>query len=226
MNISKLIGGLFVVSLIIMTAFTMTAQDIKLPAPSILGGMPMNKVMASRHSVRDFDPTRDVDRETLGQILWMTVGINRPEAEPGNAAKAANRTNPTALNRQEIRVYLFGKDGVWEYMADGHLLKHISNGDHRKILSGTKQFSQDFVTDAPYIILFVADLTGLPQDEPTRQMSLIDAGIACENLNLACVSTGLATVPRATMDKESISALLGFSDLQIPVLNNPVGYPR
>lgn len=204
----------------------MTAQNIKLPAPSTQGGMPMNKVMSSRHSVREYDTAREVDNATLGQILWMTAGINRPDAKPGHGGMVANRTNPTALNRQEIRVYVFGKDSVSEYVADGHMLRLVCAGDHRKLLAGTAQFSQDFVTDAPYIVLFVADLSGLPEDEATRQMALIDAGIACENLNLACVSEGLATVPRATMDKEAVSSLLGFTALQIPVLNNPVGYAR
>lgn len=225
MVITKLISRIFVVSLHLITSMTMTAQDIKLPAPSTKGGMPMNKVMASRHSVRSFDSKRDIDKATLGQVLWMTAGINRPDAKPGNNG-AANRTNPTALNRQEIRVFVFGKEEVWEYIADGHLLRTVWHGDHRSLLAGNSQFTQDFVVDAPYIILFAADLSGLPEDEATRQMAMIDAGIACENLNLACVSEGLATVPRATMDKSAISTLLGFTALQIPILNNPIGYAK
>jgi len=204
----------------------MTAQDKKLPAPTTKGGMPMNEVIATRHSVREFDTKRDLSDATLGQLLWMTAGVNRPDAKPGHNGMIANRSNPTALNRQEIRLFVFGKEGVWEYIAADHSLKQVKTGDHRKLIAGTSQFSQDFVLDAPYGIVFVADLADLPDDEATRSMALIDVGIACENLNLACVSEGIATVPRATMDKAAISALLGFTDKQIPMMNNPVGYAR
>ena len=80
--------------------------------------------------------------------------------------------------------------------------------------------------DAPCSILFVADMTGLPEGEQARQMAMVDIGIACENLNLACASEGVATVPRATMDIRGIEALLGLTPLQIPVMNNPIGYAR
>ena len=45
-------------------------------------------------------------------------------------------------------------------------------------------------------------------------------------INLFCAANGLATVPRATMDGEGIRQLLGLDARQIPLLNNPVGYPR
>ena len=45
----------------------MTAQERKLPAPSFSGGMPMNEVVANRHSVREFDATREISDSTLGQ---------------------------------------------------------------------------------------------------------------------------------------------------------------
>lgn len=53
----------------------------------------------------------------------------------------------------------------------------------------------------------------------------IDAGIACENLNLAVTAAGLATVPRATMDVAALAKALKLTPSQIPVLNNPIGYP-
>jgi len=43
---------------------------------------------------------------------------------------------------------------------------------------------------------------------------------------LACSALGLATVPRATMNVEAVSRLLGLDDKQIPMLNNPLGYAR
>lgn len=207
-------------------AMTMTAQDMRLPEPARNGGMPINTVMTQRHSVRDFDSTRNIDPQLLGQVLWMTLGVNRPEAGAPKDSKPANRTNPTARNWQEIRAFIFGREGVWEYVPENHSLKMVANGDHRAIVAGTKGFSQEFVLDAPYSVVFVADMERLPQDEHAREMALVDAGIACENLNLAATSLGLATVPRATMDSDAIRSLLKLSPRQLPIMNNPIGYPK
>lgn len=210
----------------IITALIMTAQEKKLPAPSTTGGMPVNEVMAQRHSVREFDASREIEDSTLAQLLWMTAGINRPDAEPGRFGAPANRTNPTARNWQEIRVFVFDKRGVWEYVPSTNSLVLAKDGDHRSLVAGTREFSQEFVREAPVSIVFVADLSQLPDDDQVLAMAYVDAGIACENLNLACTSRGLATVPRATMDRTGISELLGLTSRQLPLMNNPVGYPR
>lgn len=204
----------------------MTAQEKKLPAPSFTGGKPMNEVVASRHSIREFDPSKPISDTTLSQLLWMSVGINRPDTEPSKFGAPANRSNPTARNWQEIRAFVFGKDGVWEYIPASYSLSLVKEGDHRNLVAGTPEFSQDFVMDAPYSVVFVADLTELPRSEQSNAMAHVDVGIACENLNLACSSEGIATVPRATMDVKGISALLHLNPSQIPVMNNPIGYEK
>ena len=221
MDITRMVA---VMSMITITT-AMNAQNIILPAAKFSGGMPVNEAIANRHSTREYDPTRDIDMETLGQLLWMSLGVNRPDAKPARNG-AANRTNPTALNRQEVHAYLFGREGVWEYEPATHSLRYVVDGDHRSLLAGTKEFKQDFVMDAPYAVLFVADLTGLPTDDSTKMMAMIDVGIASENLSIGCASLGIATVPRATMDNAAVSALLGLTPQQLPVLNAPLAYPR
>lgn len=206
--------------------FSSNAQERNLPAPQFTGGMPMNEVVANRHSVRTFDPQKPVEDSVLSQLLWITLGVNRPDAVGAMGGVPANRSNPTARNWQEIKAYVFGKDGVWEYLPVSNSLKLIKDGDYRNLIAGTKGFSQDFVMDAPYSVVFVADMENLPEDSHVAQMAMVDAGIACENLNLACASLGIATVPRATMDTEAISTLLNLTPRQIPVMNNPIGYPK
>ncbi len=212
--------------LAIMTSLIMAAQERKLPAPSFSGGVPMNEVVAKRHSVREFDVSRDISDSTLSQLLWMAVGINRPDAASGRFGVPADRSNPTALNWQEIHAYVFDKNGVWEYIPSSNSLSLVKEGDYRNLIAGTEQFSQDYVLDAPLSVVFVADMSKLPEGDQTKAMALVDAGIACENLNLACVSEGVATVPRATMDVAGISGLLGLTPRQLPVINNPIGYAK
>ena len=157
MNLITKFSRLQLALLAMATTMIMTAQERKLPAPSRDGGMPMNEVVAHRHSVRDFDSSREISDSTLGQLLWLTAGVNRPNAAPGKFGAPANRSNPTALNWQEIRLFVFDKSGVWEYMPSSHSLSFVKEGDHRNLLTGTKGFSQDFVLDAPVSIVFVAD---------------------------------------------------------------------
>lgn len=226
MRFTNISGRWAAVTLALAAVMTMTAQERKLPAPFVRGGMPMNEVVVKRHSVRVFDPNREISDSTLGQLLWMAVGINRPEAASGPFGAPANRCNPTARNFQEIRAFVFDKKGVWEYLPKEHALSLAKEGDHRVLIAGTKEFSQDFVMNAPVSVVFVADLTNMPEGEMAMAMGLVDAGIACENLNLGCVSEGIATVPRATMDTAAISKLLGLTPRQLPVMNNPIGYSK
>lgn len=226
MNTAKRYTGLGLLIMFMTSFMTMTAKEKNLPAPVTNGGMPMNEVILNRYSEREFDSTREVDDATLGQLLWMSVGVNRPEAQASKFGVPANRSNPTARNWQEIRTFVFGKDGVWEYQPAGHSLTLVAEGDQRSLVAGTKDFSQEFVMEAPYSVVFVADMTGLPEGEHAKAMALVDVGIACENLNLACAANGVATVPRATMDSAGISEVLGLTPLQIPVMNNPIGYAR
>lgn len=225
-NTNSLLRLCATASAAIAATLIMTAQEKKLPAPSFTEGKPMNEVVAKRHSVREFDPVKEVNDAVLGQLLWMTAGVNRPYAQSSKFGAPVNRSNPTARNWQEIRIFVFGKGGVWEYIPAPHALSLVKEGDYRSLVAGTAGFSQDFVMDAPYSVVFVADMTGLPDDEHARAMALVDAGIACENLNLACESEGIATVPRATMDIKGISKLLGLTPMQIPVMNNPIGYEK
>lgn len=199
-----------------MTTVGCASADIALPAPDMKGGSTFGKTLDDRRSCREFDPTRSLDEQQLSNLLWAACGINRPEE--------GKRTNPTALNKQEISVYVFTKDGVSLYDAQTNTLKSVAEGDHRNLIAG----QQEFVMDAPVSLLIVADIDKfeMPGNDRATLMGAIDAGIVCENINLYCAANGLATVPRASMDTEAIVRLLKLSKNQLPLMNNPVGYAR
>lgn len=204
----------------------MNAQEIQFAAPATTGGMPINEAVAKRHSSVNYDMNKLVDRTILGQLLWMTLGVNRPDAPEGRFGKA-DRTNPTAINAQEVMAYVFDTEGVWEYLPFENKLVKRADGDQRALLAGTPQFSQDFVLDAPLAILLVTDTAKFTNMGPRAlEAAMLDAGIANENLNLAVASLGMATRPRMTMDINAIRKLLNLADSQIPALNNPIGYEK
>lgn len=193
------------------------AQEIELPAHEKNSAkMSVSQALATRHSVREYS-SKELSAQELSNVCWAAVGMSRDDN---------HRTSPTAMNRQEIRLFVFDKNAVYEYMAKTNVLKQVVKGDHRDLLAGGK-FPQKFVMDAPVTLLMVIDFDLFKsQDEHARQMTCVDAGIVSENINLYCQAAGLVTVPRAQMDKEAISKLLGLSSRQLPILNNPIGYPK
>ncbi|MDR0349191.1 MAG: SagB/ThcOx family dehydrogenase [Tannerella sp.] len=208
------------ISILLITCFMATnvwAQDlqtISLNTPDKTRGSAVMKALSNRHSDREYD-SKQLDMQDLSDLLWAANGINRPDGK---------RTAPTAMNRQEIDVYVVREDGAYLYDAQAHSLKPIAKGDFRNLIAG----SQDFAKTAPVSLLTVVNLSKLgdPKAERTLLMGAVDAGIVTQNINIFCSATGLSTVPRASMEADKLKEVLKLDDTQIPVMNNPVGYPK
>ncbi len=199
---------------LLMGTMTISAQDIKLPAPELTQkSLTTVEALATRHSVREYSD-KELTVQDISNLCWAACGQSRDEE---------HITAPSAMNRQEVRLYVFDKDAVYEYLAKENLLKRVADGDNRKLIAGP----QDFVVSAPVSLLMVVDYDkfGMP-GEHSVMMCCVDVGNVSENINLYCQSVGLATVPRGTMDIQGISQLLGLTDQQVPVMNNPVGWPK
>ncbi len=200
---------------------SVSAQDINLPKPQVKGkSMSMSQTLASRHSVRSYSE-KELTLQQLSNVCWAACGVSRSEKF---------RTSPTALNKQEIRLFVFIKQGVYEYDALKNVLVEKAKGDNRQLMAGGS-FKQDFVMEAPVTLLMVIDgekFTGSKEtpEQHALMMCCVDAGNVSENINLYCQSVGLATVPRASMDVKGIKELLGLDASQIPIMNNPVGYEK
>lgn len=102
MKIKGLLLSLFVTS-----SLLSIAQDIKLPSPQKQGGEPLMQVLSKRASTRDFDTQKNIDSQTLSNLLWAAWGYNRED----------KRTAPSAMNRQEISLYIVTAQGVYLYDA-------------------------------------------------------------------------------------------------------------
>ena len=201
--------------LIMATALIVMAQNVvKLPDPDKNVSMTLYQALQQRKSVREYS-TKDIDDMKLSQLLWAAVGINRPDG---------HLTAPTAINAQDITVYVCRKDGAYLYVAKDNVLQKVSDKDLRKSVAA----NQVFVADAPVSLVIVTDnakFRGGSTNGPTIS-GAIDAGYVSQNIDLACEALGLATVPRATMDKDALKKELKLTDSQIPILNHPVGYKK
>jgi len=189
-------------------------QSIKLNKPDKTRGSSVMKALSERKSTREYS-TKELSLQDLSDLLWAANGVNRDDGR---------RTAPSARNFQEIDVYVINKNGAYLYNAAAHTLEAVTAGDGRKAVAG----GQEYAATAPVCLVLVANLdklSGINADD-AKLIAAADAGIVDQNINIFCAAVGLATVPRAGMDKTELRKILKLSDNQLPVLNNPVGYPK
>lgn len=182
-----------------------------LPPARRTGGMPLMEALAARHSGRDFDAGRELDMQTLSDLLWAAWGINR----------RSGRTAPSSHNRQEIELYVFLKSGVYKYDAARHALLLLIPEDLRASTG-----SQPFVGVAPVEIALVSDTSKITGKNPQGiiEATYANTGFICQNIYLFCASEGLCTVARALVPKEELAARLSLAPEQIITLVQSIGY--
>ena len=102
------------------------ATRMELPAPNKSGGMPLMQALNARRSTKTNYSGAALSAQQLSDLLWATWGVNREDGR---------RTAPTAMNRQDVRVYVALENGVWQYDA-GHALIKVLDGDWRGQMGG------------------------------------------------------------------------------------------
>ena len=207
-----LVGIVTVVGMAI--AAEQASKDIQLPAPQMDGGKPLMQVLKDRKSTRAFTAEK-VPPQVLSNLLWAAFGVNRPEL--------GERTAPSAMNKQEIDIYVASADGLYLYDAKAQSLKQILPDDVRAMAG-----MQDFVATAPINLVYVADLAkmGNGSEADKSFYSAADTGFIAENVYLYCASEGLATVVRAMIDRDALAKRIGLRPDQKITLSQTVGYPK
>jgi nitroreductase len=186
---------------------------IKLPAPDKRGGIPLMQAIAKRRSSREF-AAKPLSKPILSSLLWAAFGVNR---------RGGGRTAPSALDAQEIDIYVALPQGAYLYDPKANALKLVAASDVRRVTG-----YQDFVDEAPLDLIYVADharmrLVPVAQRESFASAS---AGAIAQNVYLYAASTGLVTVIRAWIDRTAIADALGLTHDQQILLSQTVGYPK
>jgi len=192
------------------------AQELKtveLNPPDKDRGLPVMKALSLRASASEWDTT-SLSLQDLSDLLWAAIGVNRPEE--------GKRTAPSALNAQDIDLYVFMKSGVYLYDSKEHLLEPVADGDFRKFVADRQQE----VASTPVICVMVSDISRFRFGEEDQKLTwaAMDAGTVSQNIGLFCAGTGLATRPRANMDQQKLREILQLKESQHLMLNNPVSY--
>jgi SagB-type dehydrogenase family enzyme len=188
-------------------------SKIALNQPELNSGKTLMQCLKERKTSRAFSD-RELSLQELSNLLWAANGINRPEE--------GKRTAPTAMNRQELDVYVILKTGVYLYDARENALLPVAEGDHRQTAG-----RQDFVALAPVNLVFVSDLARMKGGKKMQaKYSGINAGYISQNVYLYCASAGLATVARGMLDQKALAKALKLKKGQEVILGQTVGWPK
>lgn len=191
-----------------------TLAVVELPAPARHGGLPLMKALAARQSAREFEPV-GLAPQALSDLLWAAAGINR--------ADNGGRTFPSAMNAQEIDVYVATAEGLYRYEAGHHRLEQVAAADVRRVTG-----YQDFVDTAALDLVYVADhrrMKLVPAAQRERY-AFAAAGAIAQNVYLFCASAGLASVVRAWFDKDALARAMNLGHDEQLLLSQTVGQPR
>lgn len=194
--------------------FSQDIKPVKLNMPDLKRGLPVMEAFSLRASNTDFSDKK-LTLQDLSDLLFAANGINRKDV--------SKRTAPSAMNAQDVDVYVFLQEGVYLYDPSNNILNPVVAGDQRILAAG----SQTEVAKAPVILLLVSDISRFrfPDEAARLDAAAKDAGIVSQNVNIFCAGTGLYTRPRGTMDQVKIREILKLKDSVRLMLNNPVGYP-
>jgi len=186
-------------------------EPIMLKPPDLTRGLPVMKALAQRASASEFDSAM-LDIQDLSDLLWAANGVNRPEID--------KRTAASAMNAQDIDVYVCLTGGIYLYDAKKHALNLVCEGDHRASVADRQQ---DFAV-APVFLILVSDISRFKFGEDSLKLvwAAEDAGIVSQNIAIFCAGIGLSTRPRAIMNQEKLRAVMKLGPTQHLMLNHPV----
>lgn len=178
---------------------------IQLPKPQMTGGMPLMEALAKRQTTRAF-ADKPLPLQTLSNLLWAAFGVNRPR----DVKAGLGRTAPSAMNKQEVDLYVVLADGVYVYEAEQNRLRPVVDGDMRGKV-GTAAAVHAAVT-----IVYVADAK--------IDYAQVDTGFIGQNVYLFAASEGLNAWLYAIHTPDVPGALKLSADRKA-LYGQSVGYP-
>ncbi len=215
---SMLITCLFVTCLLLVTCLVGSLrasepfEPISLPSPDTSGGMPLMEALKKRMSTKAFSE-QSIPQDQISNLLWAAFGINRPES--------GKRTVATAVNCQDIEIYVVLRKAAYVYEAKEHRLIPIVNRE-----LGSLAATQRYAEAAPVNLVYVSDHSKMADRFKQKKpiYAAFHAGSISQNVYLYCASAGLGAVVRDGVDRDGLKEALNLRDDQVIVMTQSVGY--
>ncbi len=188
-----------------------------LPPPDLQGAIPLERAIAARRSVREFEDG-PLDERRLSQLLWATQGVTG--ADGLRAAPSAGALYP-------LELYVATNTGLQHYDPAHHALDAVGTRDLRPSMCRAA-LEQASIRQAPavFVIAAVYARTARQYGEWSVRYVDMEIGHAAQNLLLQAVALGLAGVPIAAFHEDRMRSALGLPEHEEPRYLIPVGRPR
>jgi len=170
------------------------------------------QALNDRMSTKEFT-TKAIPRDQISNLLWAAFGINRPES--------GKRTVATAVNCQDIQIYVVFETAAYVYEAQEHRLIPVVNRDVRSLAA-----TQEYARVAPLNLVYVSDYGKMPDSFKDKKQiyAAFHAGAISQNVYLYCASAGLGAVVRDGVDRAGLKAALNLSEDQVVIIAQTVGH--
>jgi SagB-type dehydrogenase family enzyme len=216
MKIKFILAAYFMLTIIFVYPVVVSAQEIKaikLLAVETWAGKSLMQALKERKTSREFS-NKQLPLQVISDLLWAASGINRKESN--------GRTAPTAMDCQEIDVYVAMESGLYLYEPVKNMLIQITAQDIRAATG-----KQEFVKDAPVNLIYVVDLSkAIKMGAQVEFYAACDTGFISQNVYLYCASAGLSTVVRGWFDQAELAKAMKLKPNQKIMLAQTVGYPK
>ena len=212
--------SLFFGLMIFMFPVNVSAQDagnMQLPPVSEFSGTDLFQALRERQSLRAFSE-KELAAQDLGDTLWAAGGVKTIGGKW--LIPFARRTEPT------FRIYVTGRSGTYLYNGAEHLLEFVSQRDLR-----AEAALQEFVAEAPVVLLFVANPDPLQDRDKSRPVDeLLDVvylscGAAMQDVYLVAAAKQLATCYIGSIKHGEWEKELQLTEGDLYFGAMPLGYP-
>ena len=194
-----------------------SGTNVTMQTPTVstaTGGMSLRDAIKNRKSATSFS-SQSIPQDKLIDLLFNAWGINRPDS--------GKRTAPSAVNAQEIDIYIFLADGVYVYDAKANQIKQVLAQDLR-----SKAITMSSYQKAPVALVYVADYAKFANtwtQSQKEQFSAAHSGFIGQNVYLYCAAEGLAARFHTSVDRTGLQTGLNLRADQAVVFGQVVGYP-
>jgi SagB-type dehydrogenase family enzyme len=202
---------------------------VKLPPPVLDGLVSVEKALATRRSVRQFQP-EPLTIKDISQLVWSAYGVTQPIPDAPDL-RGGLKTAPSAGALYPLEIYVVAGNvtdltpGVYKYKPETHELLQISEGDKRKELCDAA-LNQTWIREAPASIVYSAVYernTSKYGKRGRERYVCMDLGHSAENVYLQCASLKLGTCAIGAFLDDNVKLVIQMTQSEEPLYIMPIG---
>ena len=201
-------------------------EVIRLPRARTDGGTSLEETLSKRRSIRDFDTSKGLTLEQLGQLLWACQGITSPRGL--RTAPSAGALYPLEIYAVVSRVESI-EPGIYHYLTGpgvGEQSIEIVHGGEFSSKLSQAALGQESIQEAAVNVVIggIIERTAIKYGGRAGRYVLIEVGHAGQNVVLQATALGLGAVTIGAFSDDRVRDLIG-ADFE-PFYIIPVGIPK